>query len=42
MLRVAETWFRRLNACELLHEVFAGIEFKDGVRLEQEPQEAAA
>ena len=42
MLRVTETRFRRLNTPELLREVFAGIEFKDGVRLKQEPQEAAA
>ena len=42
MLQVAETSFRRLNAPELLGEVFAGIEFENGVRAEQEPQAAAA
>jgi len=42
MLRVAETRFRRLNAPELLREVFVGIEFENGVRAKQEPQKAAA
>jgi len=42
MLRVAETRFRRLNATELLREVFLGVEFQNGVRVKQQHQEAAA
>jgi putative transposase len=42
MLQVAETRFRRLNAPELLREVALGAEFKDGLRLQHHPEEAAA
>jgi len=39
MLLVAESRFRKLNAPELMAAVYKGIEFKDGVRVEQEVQE---
>ena len=47
MLLVAESRFRKLNAPELMVDVYRGIEFKDGVRVEQvkeqvEDQERAA
>jgi len=42
MLQVAETRFRRLNAPELLRELALGAEFKDGLRAQHHPQEAAA
>jgi putative transposase len=42
MLKVAETRFRRLNAAELLREVALGAEFKDGLRVQHHPEEAAA
>lgn len=35
MLLVAESRFRKLNAPELMLEVYQGIEFKDGVRVQQ-------
>jgi putative transposase len=42
MLQVAETRFRRLNGAELLREVALGAEFKDGRRVQHNPEEAAA
>lgn len=42
MLTVAETRFRRLNAPELMRELALGAEFKDGLRVQHRPQEAAA
>ena len=42
MLQVAETRFRRLNAPELLRELALGAEFKDGLRVQHHPEEAAA
>lgn len=42
MLQVAETRFRRLNAPELLRELALGAEFKNGLRIQHHPQEAAA
>jgi putative transposase len=40
LLLVAERRFRRLNSPELLKEVFAGVQYVDGVRARSE--EAAA
>ena len=42
MLKVAESRFRRLNAPELLRELALGAEFKDGLRVQHHPEEAAA
>lgn len=42
MLTVAEKRFRRLNAPELLREVYQGAEFVDGRRVEETATEAAA
>lgn len=42
MLKVAETRFRRLNAPELLRQLALGAEFKDGLRVQHHPEEAAA
>ncbi|TLN08537.1 IS256 family transposase, partial [bacterium] len=42
LLLLAESKFRRLNASELLKEVFLGVAFIDGIRSNHLPQEAAA
>jgi len=42
MLKVAESRFRRLNAAELMRELALGAQFKDGLRVQHHPQEAAA
>ena len=42
LLLLAERRFRRLNAPELLAEVWQGAQFVDGVRVPNYPQEAAA
>ena len=43
MLMLAERRFRRLNAPERLKQVFLGVQFKDGIEVEQEvAQELAA
>ena len=42
LLLLAELRFRRLNAPELLAEVWQGAQFVDGVRVPDYPQEAAA
>ena len=36
MLLVSESRFRKLNAPELMAEVYRGVEFKDGIRVEEE------
>ena len=41
-LLIAESRFRRLNAPELLAEVWQGVRFVDGVRVPDRPQAAAA
>ena len=35
MLTIAQSWFRRLNAPELLEEVWKGVAFVDGLRKTQ-------
>lgn len=42
LLLLAERRFRRLNAPELLEQVWQGVQFVDGVRVPDHPQEAAA
>ena len=42
LLLLAERRFRRLNAPQLLAEVWQGAQFVDGVRVPDYPQEAAA
>ena len=42
LLLLAERRFRRLNAPELLVEVWNGVQFDDGVRVPDRLQEAAA
>ncbi|MDE0219844.1 MAG: transposase [Spirochaetaceae bacterium] len=42
MLLVAETKFRKLNAPELLHAVWEGAEYRDGVRVEDRQERDAA
>lgn len=42
LLLIAESRFRRLNAPELLAEVWQGVRFVDGVRVPDRPQAAAA
>jgi transposase-like protein len=42
MLLIAETRFRRLNAPELLEELFDGVTYADGVRVPNPPQRLAA
>ena len=42
LLLLAERRFRRLNAPELLAEVWQGVQFVDGVRVPDYPQQAAA
>lgn len=43
LLLIAESRFRRLNAPELMKEVYLGVDFKDGIRVKgNEDQEAAA
>jgi transposase-like protein len=42
MLMVAERRFRRLNAPELLKEVYQGVQFNDGMRDDATAREAAA
>ena len=42
MLMVAERRFRRLNAPELLKEVYEGVKFTDGVKAQETIEEAAA
>ena len=39
MLLVAESRFRKLNAPELMAEVYHGVQFKDGVRVTKEAAE---
>ena len=39
---VAERRFRRLNAPELLKEVYEGVKFTDGVKAQETIEEAAA
>ena len=41
-LKVAESRFRRLNAAELMRDLALGAEFRDGLRVQHNPQEAAA
>ena len=42
MLMIAEQRFRRLNAPELVREVYLGVKFVDGRRVNAENQEVAA
>jgi transposase-like protein len=42
MLLVSEKKFRRLNSPELMREVYIGVKFEDGVRIEEQRMEAAA
>ena len=42
LLLVAEKHFRRLNAPELMREVYLGVRFKDGERLTESSRVAAA
>ena len=42
MLMVAQGRFRRLNAPELLKEVYHGAVYANGVRVHERPWEAAA
>ena len=42
MLLVAETKFRKLNALELLQDVWEGAEYRDGVRVENHQGRDAA
>ena len=42
MLLVAETKFRKLNGPELLHDVWEGAEYRDGVRVEEHQERDAA
>ena len=44
LLQVAEKRFRRLNSPKLMKEVYEGMEFADGIRVEEreEQKEAAA
>ena len=42
MLRVAQQRFRRLNAQELITEVYPGAEYVTGVRIQRLPWEPAA
>lgn len=42
MLLVAERKFRKLNAPELLQEVNDGAEYRDGVRIDRDQEQAAA
>jgi hypothetical protein len=41
-MMVAETTFRRLNAAELLKEVYHGITFADGIRTNNDTIRKAA
>ncbi len=41
MLLVAETKFRKLNAPELLQDVWVGAEYRDGIRIEDQERDAA-
>ena len=40
MLTIAQSRFRKLNAPELLEEVWKGVEFVDGLRKTQAQKEA--
>ena len=42
MLLVAETKFRKLNAPELLQDVWEGAEYRDGVRIDDHQERDAA
>ena len=42
MLLIAESRFRRLNAPELLQELFEGAVYTDGVRVPDHPERLAA
>jgi len=42
LLLLAERTFRRLHAPELLVEVWNGVQFVDGIRVEHQPDDAAA
>ena len=42
MLLVAETKFRKLNAPELLQDVWEGAEYRDGARVEYHQERYAA
>ena len=42
LLLIAERRFRRLNGAELLAEVWAGAKFVNGIRIKNDPGEAAA
>ncbi len=42
MLLVAERKFRRLNAPELVKEVYLGVRFANGERRKKDTQEAVA
>ena len=42
MLLVAETKFRKLNGPELLHDVWEGAEYRDGVRVDEHQERDAA
>ena len=42
MLLVAETKFRKLNAPQLLHDVWEGAEYRDGVRADDHQERDAA
>lgn len=41
MLLVAETKFRKLNAPELLQDLWEGAAYRDGVRIEDRERDAA-
>ena len=42
MLLVAETRFRKLNAPELLHDVWEGAQYRDGLRINEHQERDAA
>ncbi len=42
MLLVAETKFRKLNAPELLQDVWEGTEYRGGVRIDEHQERDAA
>ncbi|MGH7261461.1 MAG: IS256 family transposase, partial [Nitrospiraceae bacterium] len=42
IMRVAETTFRRLNAADLLKDVYQGAPYADGIRIKEESVREAA
>ena len=41
-MMVAETTFRRLNAADLLSDVYQGAKYVDGIRIQEESMREAA